>query len=266
MEDGDCGPFQLLWSCCDKRANRIGKAIDTEKRKEVLSPQVVDDVSKKRGFGLPFDGPQFLKCGGALPTSGFGIVFAQNDDGLLYVHSLVSGSPASLAEPKICVGDVLCSIDSVSVYKQDLLFVAKCMAGATNKSTAFGFCGSDFIPSSDNPSEKIVVICRQTGKKEPEIKGPSRLGYCSSDKVTNLDINIEGSAYKAIALKTGNILLKDVDTSVEEEISTANKLRDQGSYADAIKLYRKILSDFASNHPSKSSAFTDLDKENSSPN
>ena len=254
MDDAfECGPLALLWACCDKRANGIGRAIDIDRSKEYVPSRVSDELAKKRGFTAPnADSNQrspFLKTGGALPTSGFGIVFAQNDQGFLYVHSLVSGSPASMAKPEICVGDILSSIDSVSVYRKDLSFVAKCMNGSLKRSTVFGFCHGGIQENGDS-QVKTVVLSRQIVKamKEPEIRGPERTEVSPLPSAQGEDVELPSKSKIRFSDESEIATPTEVDTSADEELSTANKLRDQGSYSDAIKLYRKILKDFAANH------------------
>ncbi len=270
----ECGPFALLWACCDKRADGIGRAVGVDKSKEYPSSRVSDEISKKRGFtSKENDNPNhrspFLKPGSALPTTGFGIVFAQNDEGYLFVHSLVSGSPASMAQPEICVGDVLSSVDSVSVYKKDLSFVAKCMAGSLKRNTVFGFCNADFH-EDDNSQIKIVVLSRQivNAMKEPEIKGPERSSISPIPSTQDDGIEMPSKFRIRLSDDLDNSVSdsKEVDTSADEELSMANKLRDQGSYADAIKLYRKILKDFAPNHQNNPITVNMEEKENMVPN
>jgi hypothetical protein len=277
----ECGPFAFLWACCDKRATGISRAVDVERSKDCLASRVSDELAKKRGFPAQNENsnqrsPFLLKAGGTMPTSGFGIVFAQNDEGFLYVHSLVSGSPASMAKPEICVGDILSSIDSVSVYKKDLSFVAKCMNGSLKRNTVFGFCNGS-IEEDGNCQIKTVVLSRRESKimkamKEPEIRGPERAEISPLTSMQDSDIEMPTKTKIRSSDDSENTSFeaKEVDSSADEELSMANKLRDQGSYSDAIKLYRKILKDFAANHQNNPKTLvkeTDMgDKENIVPN
>jgi hypothetical protein len=272
----ECGPLALLWACCDKRANGIGRAVDIDRSKDYLPPsRVSDELAKKRGFTAPNEDSSqraspFLKAGGALPTSGFGIIFAQNDQGFLYVHSLVSGSPASMAKPEICVGDILSSIDTVSVYKKDLSFVAKCMNGSLKRNTVFGFCSGNIQENGDSQI-KTVVLSRQIVKamKEPEMKGPARTKVSPLPSTQGEDIEVPSKTKIRLSDDAENNAFEatEVDTSADEELSIANKLRDEGSYSDAIKLYRKILKDFASNQNNpKMKGMGMKEKENIVPN
>jgi hypothetical protein len=272
MEDVfECGPLALLWACCDKRANGIGRAVDIDRSKEYLPSRVSDEVAKKRGFAnaeVNQRASPSLKTGGALPTSGFGIIFAQNDQGFLYVHSLVSGSPASMAKPEICVGDILSSIDSVSVYKKDLSFVAKCMNGSLKRNTIFGFCNGNIQENGDSQI-KTVVLCRNIVKamQEPEIRGPERNEISPFPSKKGEDIEMPSKTKILFSDDSENTKTTEVDTSADEELSIANQLRDQGSYTDAIKLYRKILKDFAANHQNNQKTYgRGMDKENMVPN
>ena len=192
-----------------------------------------------------------LKGSELSPTCGFGIIFAQNDEGLLYVHSLVPGSPASLSKPEICVGDILCSIDSISVYKHDLLFVAKCMAVSVKERTVFGFySNSELGRSCDRSTIKKVVLERNPARKEPYVEG----SICADTLVQATVKSENGSPSRSFMIPEMELSINRSGPAGQENASSdavflmANKLRDQGSYADAIKLYRKILGDFAANH------------------
>jgi hypothetical protein len=245
----------------------------TDKMRDISLDSPVESAIKRDVIHTE-QGLSVLKSDESLPASGFGIIFAQNDQGIFYVHSLVPGSPASLSQPEIRVGDVLCSINAVSVYKHDLHFVARCMAGSMKEKTVFGFSCTGF-PTSGQRTNKTVVLSRQLARKEPGIEGPLRASVSpdtsSAAKATGFVSNSPLTSDQE-SLQNSNECTSTLDTSADEEFSLANKLRDQGSYADAIKLYRKILGDFATNHqrsarlhPAKgqgASCCAEMEKEN----